>query len=64
MEFIPICLECNHFENGDKCPYYDEIPINIKNRETRCDKYSGDETNYILYTKDSKPQTEVINNVM
>lgn len=56
MEFIPICLECTHFQDGDKCPYYEEIPISIKNRETRCRHYNGKDEEYILFTKDSKPE--------
>lgn len=56
MEFIPICLECTHFQNDGKCPYYDEIPFSIKNRESRCEHYNGEDEEYILFTKDSKPE--------
>ena len=58
MEFIPICIECKNFEKGGKCPYFTEIPNAIKNRETRCEHYSGDVEDYILYTKDSNPKEE------
>ena len=54
MEFIPICLECENFKNGDKCPFFEPIPTAIKNREIRCEHYSGDDSDYVLYTKDSK----------
>ena len=53
MEFIPICLECDNFKNRNKCPHYVEIPFEIKNRERRCDLYSGEEMDYVLYSKDA-----------
>jgi hypothetical protein len=52
MEFIPICSECNNFQTGDKCPYYSEIPFAIKIREVRCDHYSGNDPDYILFEDD------------
>lgn len=53
MEFVPICLECKNFHNGDKCPYFAEVPFAIKNREIRCEHYDGDEKDYVLYSKNS-----------
>lgn len=60
MEFVPICLECENFENGGKCSFFGEAPQAIKNREIRCEHYHGDDVNYVLYTRDSKPMTGTI----
>ena len=49
MEYPPICLSCKHFEEKDKCPFYEQIPFVIKNREKRCKYYDGNESNYTLY---------------
>ena len=58
MEFIPICLECENFKVENKCPLYNVIPHAIKNRENRCEHYKGDDPDYVLYTRDSKPDAE------
>lgn len=56
MEFIPICIECNHFQNGNSCQFYKPIPHEIKNREVRCPYFSGGE--YELFTADAYPDEE------
>lgn len=53
MEFVPICLECKNFHTKDTCPYYDPIPHEIKNRETKCPYFSGGE--YDLFSAEAKP---------
>lgn len=51
MEYIPICMECHRFQEGDRCPFFEVIPFEIKNRETECPYFDGGE--YILYGKDA-----------
>ena len=58
MEFVPICLECKNFKDGDKCPHYEEIPFAIKNREKRCDYYNGNITDYELFVNSNERGTE------
>lgn len=56
MEFVPICLECNHFKKINYCPFYNPIPHEIKNREINCRYFSGGE--YGLFTSEARPKTE------
>lgn len=56
MEFIPICVECNNFRDGDKCPFFAPIPHEIKNREIKCPHFTGGV--YDLFTADAYPETE------
>lgn len=58
MEFIPICIECNYFQNGNSCPFYKPIPHEIKNREVRCPYFSGGE--YELFTADAYPDKKIL----
>ncbi len=48
MEFVPICLECENFERGDKCKYFPKIPDEIKLRIKRCKWYSEGEYELFL----------------
>lgn len=52
MEFIPICLECDNYQKKDYCPYYQPIPFEIKNREIKCNYFSGGR--YDLIGRDTK----------
>ena len=54
MEFAPICLECENFLKTDKCKVYGVPPFTIKNREKKCESFTGGE--YTLYTRESKPK--------
>ena len=56
MEFVPICIECDHFRKSDYCPFYQPIPHEIKNRETKCPHFSGGE--YDLFTADAHPKED------
>ena len=50
MEFIPICLECEYFQKGNRCKFYNPIPHEIKNREKRCSYFSDE--GYELFTEE------------
>ena len=56
MEFIPICVECDNFYWKDKCPYYNPIPHDIKNREAKCTYFSDGE--YELFSAEAYPRKE------
>lgn len=56
MEFIPICLECEHFRRGNKCRFFELIPHKIKNREEKCPYFSGGD--YELFTSDAYPNED------
>ena len=54
MQFIPICLECDNFKNGNVCTVYGTPTKKKKNREKHCPYFTGGE--YVLYTKESEPE--------
>lgn len=51
MEYEPLCISCDNYTQDGKCPYYQQIPFGIKNREIKCQYYSKGETEEDLMGK-------------
>lgn len=53
MEVVPLCINCNNFQNNGICAAYKiKPPYEIINREIKCDYYTGGE--YDLFIDEVK----------
>lgn len=43
MQFIPICLDCDHFKQGGTCLKYGTPPQAVIFKNEQCSQFTGDE---------------------